>query len=215
MVAFPLLAAAVAAVFGVATWRAGSKRGPAMRVWSIALTQFAIAAGALAWGIQFGWTPLGYRIFYLFGAVTNVAWLGLGTAWLSLGRRAAIEETVLLTIASAGIAILVFSVGLVDDGRALHGADALPPPSEVMANAIRAWSRGFSIGGSVIVIGGLLWSLRSRRNRGGLALLTLGVVIAGISSELARGGLVEAFSVGLAIGICVMYLGFMRTTTGR
>jgi hypothetical protein len=39
------------------------------------------------------------------------------------------------------------------------------------------------------------------------------VVFAAIASELIRAGRVELFSVGLALGIAVMYAGFLRTRT--
>ncbi len=44
-----------------------------------------------------------------------------------------------------------------------------------------------------------------------MALLAAGVLIAGVGSTMARAGRVEFFSISLAVGIAVMYAGFLRT----
>jgi hypothetical protein len=53
--------------------------------WAIGSLLFGLAAGAEALGAAAGWTPTLFRSWYLAGAVLNVGWLGLGTAFL-LGR---------------------------------------------------------------------------------------------------------------------------------
>jgi hypothetical protein len=83
----------------------------------------------------------------------------------------------------------------------------------VMPGGVRALSRWFSIGGSVVVLAGLVWSIIQRRHVAGIALLAGGVVIIGVASELARAGHVVFFPIGLAVGIVVMYTGFLRTTS--
>ena len=210
MIVFPILATLVAATFSVATWRASGDRGAALRVWSVALAQFAVGAGALAWGTAFGWTPTVYRIFYVFGAVLNVGWLGLGTLWLVWYRSAAVAMTIVLATVSLGVIWYVATTSLVPG--AAFGAN-LPRASEVMPVLARNLSRWFSISGSVVVLAGLGMSIALRRNASGLALLASGVVVAGVASELARAGYVTVFSVGLAAGIALMYAGFVRTRT--
>ena len=80
-----------------------------------------------------------------------------------------------------------------------------------MGDVPRTLSRFFSIGGSVVVLAGLLVSLIRRRFASGLALLALGVVIAGLASEAIRAGYVPAFCAGLVVAIVVMYAGFLRS----
>lgn len=211
MVVLPIAAAIVAFWFSVATWRAASPRNVSLRVWSIALAQFGAACLALAWGIAFGWTPLVYRAFYLFGAVLNVAWLALGTIWLLAPRPVALAFNVVF-VAGAGVATaLVMTSDLVPGAERALVAAQLPHPRDVMGDVPRALSRIFSIGGSVVVLSGLLVSLIRRRYASGLALLALGVVIAGLASEAIRAGYVAAFCVGLVAGIAVMYAGFLRS----
>lgn len=208
MIVFPLLATVVAASFSVATWRASGSRGAALRVWSVALAQFAVGAGALTWGTAFGWTPAVYRIFYAFGAVLNVGWLGLGTLWLVWYRSAAVTMTVVLALASVCVIAYVATTPI---GAVI--TEGLPRASEVMPVLARNLSRWFSIAGSVVVLAGLGMSIALRRNTSGLAMLASGVVVAGVASELARAGYVTVFSVGLAAGIALMYAGFVRTQT--
>jgi len=213
VVVFPILATIVAAIFSGATWRASRERGAALRVWSFALVQFAVGAGALAWGIAFGWTPATYRIFYIFGAVLNVGWLGLGTLWLVWYRSAAIAVTLALALVSVWALVVVATTDLVPGASGAFVGEQLPPASEVMPVLVRNLSRWFSITGSVVVLAGLGMSMALRRNAGGLALLAAGVVVAGVASELARAGYVNLFSIGLAAGIGLMYAGFVRTRT--
>jgi hypothetical protein len=211
LIVFPIGATLVAFAFCFATWRAAPADDTALRVWSVALAQFGVASAALAWGTGAGWTPLVYRVFYLFGAVLNVAWLALGTVWLLAPRRAALASNVLF-IAGAGVAsALVMTTDLVPGSVRALAASSLPAPRDVMGSAPRALARYFSIGGSIVVLGGLLWSVLRRRHVSGLALLALGVVMAGVASELGRAGHVAPFSGGLAAGIAVMYAGFLRT----
>lgn len=210
---FPLVATVVGAAFSVATFRASRQRGAALRVWSVALAQFAIGSAALTWGIAFGWTSSVYRVFYLFGAVLNVGWLGLGTLWLVWYRSAAAAATVILTLVSVWVALVVSRADLLPQAVGAFSGHELPAARDVMPVLARNLSRWFSIAGSVVVLAGLGMSLALKRNVVGLWLLAAGVVVAGVSSEFARAGYVTVFSVGLAAGIGLMYTGFVRTQT--
>jgi uncharacterized membrane protein YccF (DUF307 family) len=211
LIAFPLGAAIVAAIFALATWRAAKPQDTALRIWSVALMQFAIASAAIVWGIAFGWTPLVYKAFYLFGAVLNVAWLALGTVWLEAPRKVAAVVNVLFIVAATIASGLVMSAELLPGAREALASHALPAPADIMPDVPRVLSRIFSSGGSVVVLFGLLSALARRRRPVGMALLALGVLIAGFGSTMIRAGRVEYFSVSLAAGIGVMYAGFLRT----
>src|ERR1700738_5138355 len=82
-------AAIVGVAFGLSTlerWVRG--RRPYELAWSAALAMFALAAGALAYGAQAGWSGPIFRVFYLFGALADVPVLALGTVYLLASRRA-------------------------------------------------------------------------------------------------------------------------------
>ena len=211
MVVFPLGAAVVAAAFAFQTWRVSQPSDVALRVWAIALAQFAAGCLALAWGVASGWTPLVYRVYYLFGAVLNVAWLGLGTIWLEAPRKVAAVCNVVFIVAATGASGIVMGTELVEGADRALELQTLPAPKDVMADLPRLMSRVFSILGSSIVLLGVFSSIVRRRHMLGLGLLALGVVVAALSSEFARAGDVALFSLGLCAGIALMYTGFLRT----
>ena len=64
------------------------RRKPHELAWTIAMALFAVGSGALWWAESSGWNLMAFRIFFLAGAVLNVAWLALGTVYLLIGVRA-------------------------------------------------------------------------------------------------------------------------------
>ena len=62
-------------------------RRPHELAWTVALAMFTVAALAYLWAAAVGWNPTNFRVFYLFGAILNVAWLALGTVYLLGGAR--------------------------------------------------------------------------------------------------------------------------------
>lgn len=102
-----VVAASTGAVFAVALLRRWYERGrtPASLWWGLSLAQFALASVALLVGELAGWTGPTFRVFYLFGAVTNVLWLGLGTISINARRRGVtltLGWSLLLTAALCG-----------------------------------------------------------------------------------------------------------------
>lgn len=81
--ALTALVAVVMALALIDQWT--ERRRTYQLVWAIGSLLFGLAAGAEALGAAVGWTPTLFRSWYLAGAVLNVGWLGLGTAFL-LGR---------------------------------------------------------------------------------------------------------------------------------
>lgn len=111
-IASSLVATAVSAVFAVALLRRWATRGrtPAALWWGIALVQFCVASAALLFGEVLGWNAPLFRVFYLFGAVTNVLWLGLGTIVINARRRGPTMATGAVVLV-AGLASIRGAVG--------------------------------------------------------------------------------------------------------
>ena len=179
--------------------------------WSAALLQFALASAFLAVGAGVGWTGTWFRLFYLFGAITNVPFLALGTVYLLGGvRRGDAWAVVVVVVAafSAGVLAVAPFTGPVPD-------DALPKGSDVFGPLPRALAATASGVGAVVVIGGAAWSAwRYRRGRMLWAnvLIALGTVVTGASGLLNSVlGEMEAFAVTLAVGITVIFAGFLLT----
>src|SRR5215472_15239343 len=51
-------------------------------VWGAGLLWYAISSGTQFAGAAFGWNPVLYRAWYLFGAIFVAAYLGMGTIYL-------------------------------------------------------------------------------------------------------------------------------------
>jgi hypothetical protein len=85
----PAVATAASAAFAGAVLRQyAARRRLHQLAWGVALMMFALASLALTIGVAFGWTPLGFKAYYLFGAMLNVPWLALGTISLLAGPAA-------------------------------------------------------------------------------------------------------------------------------
>lgn len=212
----PAPAAVAATLFAIALTVAATRsalksRRVSLAMWAFAFAQFAVASAALTVGAGPGWNPALFRTYYLFGAVLNVVWLGLGTVWLLAPRRVSIAVTALVVAACLFASIRVLGAPMLS-GAEEALSKAVPPSSEIFPTSIRNLSRIFSIGGSVVVLGGLIFSIaRRRRQARGLALIAAGIVVVIVGSELGRAGFANPFALALAVGMMTMYFGFKRT----
>lgn len=236
MWAFPFAAAIVSAVFGGLIAQQWLARGRPYRLaWSIALFMFAIASFAAAIGMLGGWTPLWFRIYYLFGAIVNVPVLAAGTLYLLARRPIAHLFAALIVVGSIFATGAMFSVDL--DETALREASAsetaveggragIPAGGDVMgAEALpRVLSRYFSFTGFFIVVGGALWSAwrMARRKEAALQalakgniLIAAGTFVVAVASGFARLGQGLFFAVGLLAGVSLMFVGFLATRGPR
>lgn len=221
MWAFPLAAAAVSGIFsGVLFRQWWARRKPHQLAWAVALAMFGIASLAAAVGLVFGWDGAWFRTYYLFGAIINVPVLGLGTAYLLLPRRWANVIAVVVIVLSLGATVVVFSTSFIPQaGAELAGAD-IPHGSAVMPDAVRMMARYYSFAGFIAVVVGALWSTwRLRRQdaehlraiaRANI-LIAVGTFIVALGSGFAFYGEGWPFSVGLLVGVSLMFWGFLKT----
>ena len=213
----PTIASAASAAFAVAVLRQyAARRRSYQLAWGVALSMFAVASLALAAGVTAGWTPLSFKVYYLFGAVLNVPWLALGTVELLASRTVA-------RVYLAGLATFtVLSVVLVALARVTPADLAgklLPEGKEFLPVAVRALAVVGNVVGTVIVVGGAVTSGLAIRGRRDLRPRFEGNLLIALGVLLAAGGGVVAFlassdqlALGLALGASVMYLGFRRAS---
>lgn len=186
-------------------------RHPYEAAWAIGFAMFAVGAAAglqhQATGVA---TDLNFKLFYLFGAILNVAWLALGTIHLLASPRTARWAGWILVAFSVAAVIVVATTPVDlsqprDTGRIFQ---ATPLP-RVLA--------GIGSGaGALILIGGALWSawvFLRRRNAGRRALanvvIAVGVIVAGLgglSAFTGASGVVEWTNL---IGVLVIFIGFL------
>ena len=210
------LATGVASLFAEATLvRWTQRRAPHLSAWTVALAMFAVASAALAIGTSNGWDRGTFRVFYLFGAVLNVPWLALGTVSLLLSpviaRRA---RAVLLFFSGVATGVLLSA-----PMKAVHGTE-IPVGKDVFGAFPRVLAAVGSGVGAVVIFAGAAWSVT--RYAGGRSMPAYGrlaganILIALGTLVLSGGGLVqgvvghdESFTLTLAIGISVIYAGFL------
>ena len=214
----PGVAAAASAAFAVAVLRQyAARRRPYQLAWGIALSMFTVASVALTVGVVAGWTPVSFKLYYLFGAVLNVPWLALGTVELLAGlavRRAYLAALAVFTLVSVILVALARVTAADLAGRLLpEGKEFLPVAVRVLAVV------GNSVG-TLVVVGGAVASglaMRSRRDLRprfeGTLLIALGVLLAASGGVLAFLASSDKLALGLAVGASVMYLGFRRAST--
>jgi hypothetical protein len=214
----PGVAAAASAAFAVAVLRQyAARHRPYQLAWGIALSMFTVASLALMAGVVAGWSPVSFKLYYLFGAVLNVPWLALGTVELLAGlavRRAYLAALAVFTLVSVILVALARVTAADLAGRLLpEGKEFLPVAVRVLAVV------GNSVG-TLVVVGGAVASglaMRSRRDLRprfeGTLLIALGVLLAASGGVLAFLASSDKLALGLAVGASVMYLGFRRAST--
>ncbi len=207
----PLVTTLVSGSFALLVFaRFLQKRRPSQLVWSVGLLMFAIAAFAGFLARSGGATDNEYRLFYLFGAVLNVAWLALGTLYLLVPRRVAHVALGSVALLSAVSLYAVFASPVdvsaaVDTGRGFQES----PLPRILAGV------GSGVG-SLVLIGGALWSawvFFRRRHEGKRALanviIAAGVLVAAAGGTVAFTGTSGVLETTNLVGIALIFVGFL------
>lgn len=220
LVVLPAGATLIALAFAVHLLaRAGRSRSWFESVWGVALLMFAVASGALALGVLDGWSTAEFRAYWLFGAVLNVPYLGLGEVYLLARRRWIGHVALLVVLAATGYAAGEIRTAPLDrgvlvsetffTGREVLGEDA---PARVLAMI-------YSYVGTAVLVLGILWSALGMRGRPdlrnrfyGVLLIALGALVVAGGAAFAAAGSFVGFSLTLAGGVAVMYWGFLTAT---
>ena len=136
-------------------------RSKHLLAWLASMLAFAVASVALWAGAAFGWDIATFRVFYLFGAILSVPPLGLGTLYLLSSEKTADRCAIAVAVAS------VFAIGVLaaapTTGRL--SAIGLPNGADVFTALPRLLAAIASIAGSLVVIGGAIWTLQQGKKR--------------------------------------------------
>jgi hypothetical protein len=211
VILLPAVTAIVAAAFALVVLRQYRGHGRTYQLmWATGFAMFAIAAFAGYLARSGGTTDTEYRLFYLFGAILNVAWLALGTMYLLARRRWADVSLVAVALLSlvAAYAVIAAPVDLTaaaDSGRGF--------PNGSLARILAGVGSGV---GSIVLVGGALWSawiFFSKRHNGRRAIanvvIAVGVLIVaagGTATFTGASGVLEAANL---VGLSVMFAGFL------
>lgn len=208
-------AAVIALAFATLTFKRWiAKRRRHELAWSVSLAMFAFASAVMAVGSAGKWNGIEFRLFFLFGAILNVPFLALGTAYLLGGERRGDRWAIVVALWSA------FSVGVLVAAPLTH---SLPPHRLAQGSAVfgllpQVLAAVGSGVGALVVIAGAVWSGIHRRGGRMLAanvLIAVGTTLSGMSGLLNSVlDQMTGFAVMLALGVSVIFAGFLVATTG-
>lgn len=217
---FPMIAAIIALAFAVQLVRRFvSRRRPHEGVWAVALFMYAAASAAMFVGVLNGWDGKSFRLYYLLGAVLNVPYLFLGELYLLSPKRDWAHAVLALLLAATTFALWEigtaslhesFLTGTLPLGREVFGSGSLP----------HRLAQYYSFPAYFLLLGGLVWSafqMRGnaalRRRAAGVLWIALGATVVAIGSGVGAGfHVVWLFSVSLALGVVLMYWGFLEAS---
>ncbi|MEA2634202.1 MAG: hypothetical protein QOH92_969 [Chloroflexota bacterium] len=220
MIFYPLVATLISAAFAITLWvQYRAKPRPYLLAWSVALAVYAVAALTEVIGAAAGWSPILYRLYYFFGGITVVGILALGSVYLLAPRFGRTALAALLTLAGIGLVGILgasLQIGLLDTHQ-VPSADVIKLQHGVFNVAAILMAAILNIVGSVILIGGAVWSFFSMLLRGappsrlvGNILIAGGAfVVAGASTLFRLFHVYDLFYVGQAVGVLVMFGGFL------
>ncbi len=214
MVVFPIIALVVSlccmAVIGKDTLR---RPRPDRVVWTIAFAIFAVASAAEVIADLTGWTETIARVYYLTGAVLVVGYLALGELYLLAGKRIAKFAPGVMLLLTALTITLVLDAPIDQAKLAHEGWESIERGPGLTAVTLL-----MNIGGSLILIGGALWSAwrfrklgTQRRRMIGCILIAVGTFVVASGGTLTRFGHREYLYIAMAIGIVVIFAGVLET----
>jgi hypothetical protein len=218
----PFLASLVSFTFAFFIFRRYRvRRGPHLLLWGIGMVFYGIGGFCEAYFGVFGWSPLIFRMWYLFGAMLVAAWLGQGTVYLLAKRRWANALMVVLAVASLYGAFRVFTAEL-DPSLMTSG---LHTGSELSGHAIvtpgvRSLTPFFNLYGTVTLVGGavysawIFWRKRILLHRTiGNILIAVGAMLPAFGGAFSRFGVSGVLYLTELLGAVLIFIGFIRAIT--
>lgn len=216
----PLIATVVSGVFSYRlAERFVVRRRAYDGVWAVAMLMFALASAAVVGGVVFGWTEFAFRVYWLFGAILTVPYLFAGEVYLLAPRRRVGDVVLAVVVALSVFAAVAVWASAV---AALPLQAKLPLGKDVFGTDATAYrlAQVLAFPAYFLLLGGLVWSAWQTRNRKdlrhvtvGTLLIALGATVVAIGSGVGAGlHVVWLFSISLAVGVLLMYLGFLRAS---
>jgi hypothetical protein len=218
----PFTSAVISFIFAFFVFkRYADRRKPHLLLWGLGMTFYGIGGFCEAYFGAFGWNPLIFRSWYLFGAILVAAWLGQGTVYLLAKRKLANVLMAILLVGSVYAAVRIFMAELdpsllttsVHTGSELSG-------HAIVTSGIRTLTPIFNLYGTVTLVGGAVYSawifFRKRvllhRTIGNI-LIAVGALAPAFGGAFSRFGISGALYFGELFGAILMFIGFWRATT--
>lgn len=231
-----LITAVVTGIFALLVLRRWwQRRKPHLLAWGIGLVMYFL--GTLSQVIlAVTWSPLFFALWYWSGALMVAPWLGQGTAYLLI-RRGNIARNIQMALLLVGAMTLPWTLFFTD-----MNADAWEPGSDIteiyrdftgpdgeviregiMTGSARGTVRFFSpimnIWGTVLLVGGAIYSARAFRQKKimrnrviGNWLIAGGGLLPALGGVLIRLGDPSYKYLGEMLGATLIFIGFLYAT---
>jgi hypothetical protein len=195
------------------------RRPPYLLLWGIGFLMYAIGGLMEALFGLFGWSPLAFRLWYLFGAILVAAWLGQGTVYLlvrrSIGRIKV--SHLLMAVLAVGSLYAAFKVSTAELDPSLMLEGELSGGA-ITSSGVRVLTPFFNVYGVLMLVGGALYSafvywrkgLFANRMMGNIFIAT-GAMAPAFGGAMQRSGVPVALYVGEFVGAVLMFIGFLYT----
>jgi hypothetical protein len=179
-------------------------------VWTAAFALFALGAACEVLATLRGWNPFLARLYYYSGATLVAAYLGLGTLFLLAPRRVAGAALTALLLLSALAGMLVAATPVNPAALREAGWAALEKGPALIVLTIT-----LNVGGTLVVVGGALFSAW-RAWRGGwnrrvaaTLLIAAGTLVVASGGTLTRLGQHSYLYLAMAPGVCLLLAGYL------
>ena len=204
----PLAAALVALLFAVRLASSALRRPAGQKwLWALGFAFFAVAAATEAVAHRGGWSVPLFRTYYLAGGVLTVGYLGAGSAWLLLPRRARDLMLGGLAIATVAAATAV-ALAPVDAAKVVAAPSDRPPGNSALGGHAFLWAIGLNSFGTLFLVGGSLYAVVRRRRVWTNVWIGGGALVVALATGLSRTGTYSLVYAGELVGIALMFYGF-------
>jgi hypothetical protein len=211
----PVATALLALLFCALLARSFRRRAAGEKLlWGTGFALFAVAAASEALAQRAGWSVALFRTYYLAGGVLTVAYLGAGSAWLHLPRRArdALAGALLVATAAAAASVLLAPVHVATLAATPAGR---PPANGAVGGHAFLWAVALNSFGTLFLVGGGLYSIARRTRARASAWIVAGALVLALSTSLSRAGDYSFMYLGELLGIALMFWGFQGASTPR
>lgn len=224
MIYIPYLSTIITFIFVVAVYNRYRQRGGVhLLLWAVGLLFYGL--GTLSEVIlSLTFSPFVLKIWYLTGAMLTAAWLGMGSVHLLIRKgNAAKVTTWILAAVSALVFILVMLAPVLSSNY-----DIARPASEQYkeifsrSGLIVLFTILLNIYGTLTLVGGaiysafLFWRKKVLANRMfGNILIAAGALSPAMGGSLLKAGYVDMLYVSEFVGVILMYIGFVMSTSGK